>query len=352
MRGRIKNDLFLRVVYISLFIIAAALVISLPNTSKIYFILAQVFKSDSAAHDGSSISDSKVTYGISRNILIQYTLGKINDERAKLHLPLLKLSDNKAAQVHADDLLKIKSGEPSHFSKNGMKPYMIYTLFGGSGYVEQNVAISGYDNNDSIDCKLRCHKLNPYEQISKIQWSMLYNDSECCQNRHRINILDNHHTNVSIGIAYNDYYFALVENFENNYIKLKEPISQDKKHINIVGRIEPATNVTFTVDNIAIYYDPIPSASFYEKNKYAKSYSLGTLSGLVVKPAPLFYQYQKPINYKLIEASAWHDDNQVIEIRFDLSSMISKKGVYTIVTYLNNHVTGKFPAMLYSIFIY
>ena len=122
---------------------------------------------------------------------------------------------------------------------------------------------------------------------------MLYNDNECCHNRHRINILDDYHTHVSIGIAYNDYHVALVENFENNYVKLNEPITQDNKYINLVGRIEHPTNKTYIIDTIAIYYDPIPSASFCEQNKNAKSSSLGNLLGLVVKPAPLFYQYQK-----------------------------------------------------------
>ena len=73
-----------------------------------------------------------------------------------------------------------------------------------------------------------------------------------------------------------------------------------------------------------------------------------TLSGLVVKPAPLFYQYQKPANYKLIEASTWHDDNQTTEIRFDLSSVILKHGVYTIVTYLKDYKNDRFATPAYS----
>ena len=279
--GRITNDLLFRIAYISLFIFAIELVISLPASSKISFTLAYPLIGDAPAHDDGPISTVKVAERPSRNLLIQYTLGKINDERSKVHLPLLKLSDNKAAQIHAEELLRTKNREPSHFSTNGMKPYMTYSLYGGRGYVEQNVAISGYDNNESINCKaLRCAKLNPYEQISKIQWSMMYNDSECCHNRHRINILDDHHTHVSIGIAYNDYHFAMVENFENNYVKLNEPITQDNKHINFLGRIELPTNKTYTIDTIAIYYDPIPSASFYEQNKNAKSYSLGNPFGV------------------------------------------------------------------------
>ena len=341
--------------FISLFIFAIELVISLPAPSKISITLAQpLFGDVPTTHDGGAISTVKLAEleRPSSNLLIEYTLGKINDERSRLHLPLLKLSENKAAQIHAEELLSTKSGEPSHISTNGMKPYMTYSLYGGRGYVEQNLAISGYDTKASINCKaLRCDKLNPYEQISKIQWSMMYNDSKCCHDRHRLNILDNHHTHVGIGVAYNDYYFALVENFENKYVKLNESITQDNRLINFVGRVEPPSNNIYSIDTIAIYYDPTPTPLLYEQNKNSKSYSLGNLSALVVKPAPLFYQYQKPANYKLIEANTWHDDNQTVEIRFDLSSLISKRGVYTIVTYLKDPKTDRFPAMSYSVFV-
>ena len=100
--------------------------------------------------------------------LIQYTLQKINHDRAELGLPSLKLSKNKAAQIHAEELFQTRYAQPTHLSRNGMKPYMLYSVYGGTNYMEQNIAISGYDNGELKKCnELRCHKIEPYEQISK-----------------------------------------------------------------------------------------------------------------------------------------------------------------------------------------
>lgn len=96
--GRITNDLLFRIASISLLIFAIELVFSLPVSSKISFILGHALIRDTSAHDGGPIYTVKV---IERTLtdLIQYALEKINDERSKLHLPLLKLSDNKALLI-------------------------------------------------------------------------------------------------------------------------------------------------------------------------------------------------------------------------------------------------------------
>jgi Cysteine-rich secretory protein family len=283
--------------------------------------------------------------------LIQYTLQKINQDRSELGLPSLKLSKNKAAQIHAEELFQSKYAQPTHLSWNGMKPYMLYSLYGGTNYMEQNVAISGYGNDDLKKCKeLRCHNIEPYEQISKVEWSMLHNDTICCNDNHRKNILDRHHTHVSIGIVYSDYYLVLVENFENNYLMLDQQITRDNKNIQIVGRIEPF-NSTYTIDRIGIYYDPLPNRLSLEENKSVNSYNLGDLVAIVAKPAPLFEVYEKPANYALLEAKSWYNNNKMMDIRFDLSSVMSRQGVYTVVTYLKDNKLNSFPAGSYSIFI-
>lgn len=302
----------------------------------------------SQAEDTHTIIEKKMLPG---DKLIQYTLQKINQDRSELGLPSLKLSKNKAAQIHAEELFQTKYEQPTHLSRNGMKPYMLYSVYGGTNYMEQNVAISGYDSDELKKCnELRCHNIEPYEQISKAQWSMLHNDTICCNDNHRRNILDRHHTHVSIGIVYSDYYFVLVENFENNYLVLDQQIIRDNKNVQMVGRIE-ASNNTYTIDRIGIYYDPLPTRLFWEENKSVNSYSLGDLVAIVAKPALLFHLYEKPGNYKIIEAKRWYNDNNVMDIRFDLSSVMLRQGVYTVVTFLNDNKQNSFPAGSYSIFI-
>ena len=78
--------------------------------------------------------------------LVQYALDIINEDRQKFNLAPVALSSNKAAQVHADDLFRSRYLEPSHWTTDGMKPYMKYSTYNGTGYVDQNGAIVGYDN--------------------------------------------------------------------------------------------------------------------------------------------------------------------------------------------------------------
>ena len=109
-----------------------------------------------------------------------------------------------------------RNQQPSHWTTDGMKPYMKYSEYNGTGYVEQNVAVIGYGNNAVQKCEdgaAICKKIEPYFQIDRLQWNMVDNDTLCCENKHKANILDKVHNSVSIGIAYDDYYFALVPEF-------------------------------------------------------------------------------------------------------------------------------------------
>lgn len=89
----------------------------------------------------------------------------------------------------------------------------------------------------------------------------MYDDVKCCNNGHRYNILDKYHTNVSIGIAYDKYYFSIVQNFEDRYTKWFKPISYGNKthSVSLSGNIKG--NNTF--DKILITYDPLPSHETY-----------------------------------------------------------------------------------------
>ena len=70
-------------------------------------------------------------------ILQNYALSKINADRLSVGLNPVSLSDNMAAQYHATEILQ--SELLTHWSKNGLKPYMLYSLHNGTGYVQQNI---------------------------------------------------------------------------------------------------------------------------------------------------------------------------------------------------------------------
>ena len=88
-------------------------------------ILATIFSLGIAiAFSWSSIRNSPT---ITIEELKQYALKKINESRAKYGLPVVELGENNAAQVHANELLKTEM--LSHWTTDGMKPYMRYSLY-------------------------------------------------------------------------------------------------------------------------------------------------------------------------------------------------------------------------------
>ena len=66
----------------------------------------------------------------------------INDARRSAGLVEVVLDDNPAAQLHTEDMRANCFG--SHWGSDGKKPYMRYTLNGGTHYTAENVSGSGY----------------------------------------------------------------------------------------------------------------------------------------------------------------------------------------------------------------
>jgi len=280
---------------------------------------------------------------IAREEVVQHALDLINKDREKFGLPPVKLSPNQAAQVHAEDVFKTK--QISHWMTNGEKPYMTYTDYGGMGNVQQNVAIAGFTEDQYSECKtnilLNCEKINPMTTLDELEYEMMYKDDECCGNGHRDNILNNRHTDVSIGIMYDQYYLVFVENFENNY-GLKVTINNGQ--VSLSGTLSKGT-----LDHIAIYYDEMPTREVYEQNKHSLSYSTGNIIATVVKPLPPGYYY-KAEGYKIIEAKRWDTDDNSVNIVFDLGSAVKNDGVYSL--FASAEDRGEmFEVTSYSIFV-
>lgn len=279
--------------------------------------------------------------------LKQLALEQINKDRAKFNLQPVKLSSNIAAQVHAEDVLKTE--QISHWMTNGEKPYMTYSRYDGLGYVAQNVVIQNTVGGDAFGdahiqlCKngqAICDKLDVRKALDNGEYAMMYEDKDCCADGHRLNILDVHHTDVSIGIAFNGFFFVMVQNFENNYLQLGEPLTNDNTHIHIAGTLQQGN-----LANVVVFFDDTPTALVYEKNKQQKSYSLGTaIAGI----APPNYRYD---NITTIQANHWATDDKAIDIQFDLTPILSKEGVYTIVTYVDDKDKNLFPVTSYSLFV-
>ena len=276
--------------------------------------------------------------------IVQHALEQINKDRAEFGLLPVELSSNEAAQAHAEDIFRTK--QISHWNTKGEKPYMIYTEYGGKGSMQQNIAIAGFSAQEYEQCRTNilvdCEKIEALPTIDELQHEMVYNDKECCDDGHRNNILDPHHTHVSIGIVYDEYYLVLVENFENNY---GLNVGAENSEIRISG-----TLLDGELDYIGIYYDEMPTREVYEQNKQLMSYSTGELIAMVVKPLPPGYYYKSLESYNLIEANRWAVQGNSVNVMFDLADAVEKDGVYTLFTVVKDG-EEMFDVTSYSVFV-
>jgi len=259
-----------------------------------------------------------------REELVRHVLDRINKDRVDFGLHPVELSSNQAAQIHAEDVFRTK--QISHWTTEGEKPYMTYTRYDGKGSVQQNVAIAGFNSEQYDECMtnvlVKCEKIEPLSTIDQLQNEMMYNDKECCNDGHKNNILDPHHTHVSIGIVYDQYYLALVQNFENDY---GLDIDVDDNEVEISGKL-----LEGQLDHVAIYYDEMPTPTVYEQNKDLLSYSTGELVAVVVRPLPPGYYYQSQGDYSIIEADRWNEQANSVNVMFDLADVVDKDGTYTL----------------------
>ncbi|MDQ4100994.1 MAG: hypothetical protein M3115_02240, partial [Thermoproteota archaeon] len=122
-----------------------------------------------------------------REELIQHVLNRINKDRADFGLLPVELSSNQAAQIHAEDVFRTR--QISHWMTNGEKPYMTYTQYNGEGSVQQNVAIAGFSPEQYEQCTtnmlVQCEQIEPLSTIDQLQYEMMYNDKECCNDGHK-----------------------------------------------------------------------------------------------------------------------------------------------------------------------
>jgi uncharacterized protein YkwD len=275
-------------------------------------------------------------------VLDNYALSLINTDRQANGLQNITLSSINSGQVHADDMLK--NGYFSHWDMNGYKPYMRYTLAGGQGAVEENIAWEGQAGSSvSIDVELT---------LKNMEWQMMYNDS--AENwGHRDNILNPLHNEVSIGIAYdyNNVYF--VEDFINDYISWNQ-LSANSSQVIMQGTTETqGLNIT----QIDVFYDnPTPlTVNQLGQAPYEDGYDMGTYAAIVVPPALPDYNYDwSGTNVTGIVADNWNQNGNSFQISFSLSQAIATygNGIYTLC--METSTTNSIPAdslTTYSVWI-
>jgi uncharacterized protein YkwD len=263
--------------------------------------------------------------------LFQYTLGLINQDRQAKGLTAVSLAYNAAAQKHAQDMFD--NYFLSHWGRDGLKPYMRYTLEGGLNYEAENSAYGG-PTQKLADPGSAYARIDPKAEIQSLEYSML-NDDASSNWGHRDNILNKYHKKVNLGIAYDQYRLTLVQQFEGDYLEWVQPPSISGNLFSAAGRItQPGIELT----NVNLCFDPTPQLQTADQLLNGPhSYSLGQSLNLLVSPPPpgMYYSQLDP---SAIQASTWLVDKASGQffIQADIGKTLAKSsGVYTIVLVVN-----------------
>jgi uncharacterized protein YkwD len=274
--------------------------------------------------------------------IYNYTLSLINSNREAYGLQPVSLSYEISAQQHADSMLQY--GYLSHWDTYGMKPYMRYTLVGGRGAVSENVA---YVQNESCSALFGCRgNINVRQAIYSMENSMMYNDSICCDNGHRDNILDPNHNQVSIGIAYNSSTVYLVEDFIDNYTEWAGGTpSYSGGNVYLKGTLEDG----YRISEVLISYDPPVTNMSVAQLRNTSEYSYGsTIAGVVSN------QYSYYNNISTIVASRYVTSGSSFDIEFSMANLTSRygPGEYTLMLWMNStSYPAGFIGSTYTIFV-
>lgn len=264
---------------------------------------------------------ANVTYPQGYAALAAFAVSTINSDREAFGLSPVTLGNNSVSQQHADSMFYF--GYFSHYDTQGYKPYMRYTLLGGRGAVEENIAYISwstphYFNVSAVETGL-----------AALEHSMMYNDSLCCQNGHRENILNALHNRVSIGVAYNSTRLYYVQDFESYYIDLNFSVSSDYQ-VTMSGL---SLNSTLALRQVAVFYDSTPVAETASQlDSGPGEYDAGTLLGLVFPPC----SFVCPVSDGgiTVYATAWENSTSLVSITFSLDQFIQQSatgpGVYTL----------------------
>jgi uncharacterized protein YkwD len=258
--------------------------------------------------------------------LASYALGQINADRAANGTGSVALDYNQAAQQHADSMLYF--GYFSHYDTQGYKPYMRYTLLGGRGADAENVAyfyysVPHFTSTGTVE-----------SAIQELEHSMVYNDSACCSNGHKYNILDPLHNRVSIGVAYNSTYVYFDEEFENVYVNLTLSVTSaaSSNPYFVTLRGAPIQSVP-APNSIYIAFDGTPSPeNTSQLNAGPHEYGPGTLVGGVLPPAGFFGGCGQFSSGTTVCAKTWTFTSSTVDIAFSMVDFVRNygPGVYTV----------------------
>ena len=159
----------------------------------------------------------------------------------------MELGDNRAAQVHAENLAEACAG--GHWGLDGTKHAMRYTLAGGYQVNGENVW--GLDFCEDSD-------LHVMSQVQHMMESVVYSEG------HLAVIQESVYQRVNVGLAFNNNgYLVAVQQFEGNYVVYEIPPRIEGGLLQMEGRLKNGAELAELDElDVQVWYDsPTESAA-------------------------------------------------------------------------------------------
>ena len=269
-----------------------------------------------------------------------YALDLVNADRAAHGLPPVALGLNPAAQLHAEDMLA--HDYQGHWWADGRKPYMVYSETGGTSYVAENAASSGWTalqwraaNCDSLFTS--CQIQQPRAAIRELQRLMMYDDAHANWG-HRDNILGERHRAVNFGVAFNGRRVTFAQHFEGGAVEASAPtLSRNGTLSFSLTKREAGVRIGQVV---SVHYDPLPTPKTAAQIDRLHSYCVGggftTTCGdpiaSILEPPGAGYFYSN-LDANEVIAGEWSETGSAFRFTTALGALATRPGVYTVLVW-------------------
>ena len=238
----------------------------IPLPSRDIDLLQGNFSDTTVPSTGASLSSLTAS---EQRSLRSDLLDLINKARVSNDLSPVRKGSNDAAQDHANDMLDQQY--LSHWGLNGLKPYMRYTIAGGTDYLAEN--ISGPAGTEEAQER---PKIPSKSLVREAHFGLLNSPG------HRSNILDRWQTHVNLGIACNDHSCAVVQHFERDYVDFGRKPTISSGILSLAGALAE----DFELVQVDVWYDQPPHDLTLGQLDTTASYGIGQRPAAFVRPPP------------------------------------------------------------------
>ena len=223
----------------------------------------------------------------------QLALKLVNEYRMQGDCPLLALGTNGSPQRHADDCLAV--GLASQWSRDGLKPYMRYSLAGGC---QVNVSFS-WQNTVTGSRGLT-------DMAGEIEEGVRALFGTVGQRRM---LLDRMLRQLSIGIAWNRNHFVLYLTLEGDWVEYDQLPKIEGSLLRFSGRVKSGVRLNRAEDlAVDVWYDPPPQPLTEGQLLRVNAYDYGMIAGSLRQPPSEGYQWTENRGSTVVERLTQPED--------------------------------------------